>query len=95
LPVRREVTVSGADNSTANLFLFGANLLLGERSRDRRSPCHLATYAGIEPAAVGVAIAGTGQLELTNTLIATKRSADAQDGALLCRAMTNSDQCTL
>jgi hypothetical protein len=32
LPVRREVTVSGADNSTAILFLSAANLLLGERS---------------------------------------------------------------
>jgi len=32
LPVRREVTVSGANNSTANLFLSAANLLLGERS---------------------------------------------------------------
>jgi ribosomal protein S12 methylthiotransferase accessory factor len=32
LLVRREVTVSGADNSTANLFLSAANLLLGERS---------------------------------------------------------------
>jgi ribosomal protein S12 methylthiotransferase accessory factor len=32
LPVRREVTVSGADNSTASLFLSAANVLLGGRS---------------------------------------------------------------
>jgi hypothetical protein len=32
LPVRREVTVSGATNSTPNLFLSAANLLLGEPS---------------------------------------------------------------
>jgi hypothetical protein len=32
LRIRREVTVSGAESSTANLFLSDANLLLGEPS---------------------------------------------------------------
>jgi ribosomal protein S12 methylthiotransferase accessory factor len=58
LPVRREVTVSGADNSTANLFLSAANLLLGERSdvtgdHDAEQMLRALDYAVPEPAARG------------------------------------------
>jgi ribosomal protein S12 methylthiotransferase accessory factor len=58
LLVRREVTVSGADNSTANLFLSAANLLLGERSdatgdHDAKQMLRALDYAVTEPAARG------------------------------------------
>jgi hypothetical protein len=59
LPVRREVTVSGTDNSTANLFPSAANLLLGERSdatgdHDAKQLLLALDYAVPEPAVRGV-----------------------------------------
>jgi ribosomal protein S12 methylthiotransferase accessory factor len=56
LRVRREVIVSGTDNSTAKLFISAANLLLGERSdatgdHDAKQMLRALDYAVPEPAA--------------------------------------------